>query len=76
VIDGKPDTIKPVRSLVEAGSEPDDSVVLPTDLLEQLGPETDSSIGDTMHAGDDEVEDPIAALDRLTELELPDPDAK
>ena len=74
VIDGKPDTIKPVRSLVESneGSE-DDSVVLPSDLLEQLD-DLPASIEDTIH--DDDDEDPIAALDRLAEIEIPDGDSK
>ncbi len=72
-VDGKPDTIKPVRSLVESaeGAE-DDSVVLPADLLEQVDDQAASGIGDTIH--DDDDDDPIAALDRLADLELPEGD--
>lgn len=74
VIDGKPDTIKPVRSLVESaeGAE-DDSVVLPTDLLEQIDAEAEDNIDDTLHDDDDD-DDPIAALDRLAEIEIPEGD--
>lgn len=72
-VDGKPDSIKPVRSLVDSaeGAE-DDSVVLPSDLLEQIDDEAASGIGDTIHNDDDD--DPIAALDRLADLELPEGD--
>lgn len=74
VIDGKPDDIKPVRSLVESSeAAEDDSVVLPTDLLEELDEET-GGIEDTIH--DDDEEDPIAALDLLAEIEIPDGDSK
>ena len=73
VIDGKPDTIKPVRSLVESSEGiGGGSVVLPTNLMEQIHEDTESSIGDTLH--DDDDDDPIAALDRLAELEVPEGD--
>lgn len=77
VIDGKPSKIKPVRSLVEAGQAMDDSaVVLPNDLMAQSNNLDSGGVGDTIHEDDDEQEDPIAALDRLAEIELPDSDGK
>ncbi len=76
VINGKPNTIKPVRSLVDSQEADDDeSVVLPTDMLEEIGSISDSGIGDTMHDSDED-DDPIAALDQLAEIELPDLDSK
>ncbi len=90
VIDGKPEGIKPVRSLVESpGDMQGSSLVLPADLMEVPDAPTDSGIGDTI-ADDlgeldsepgppidlDNGEDPIAALDRLAEMELPDTDGK
>lgn len=77
VIDGKPNVIEPVRSLVESAAEGDDSVVLPGDLLEQVMGDADpDSRAETLHDEDDEDEDPFAALDNLAELEIPDSDSK
>jgi pSer/pThr/pTyr-binding forkhead associated (FHA) protein len=73
MIDGEPAKIKPVRSLVDSEQDDDGSVVLPADLLEQPGDIVPGSIEDTIH--DDGDEDPIAALDRLAELEVPEADS-
>ena len=75
MIDGKPKTIEPVRSLVESAGDGDDSVVLPSDLLEQVMEPDPDSKADTIHDEDDD-EDPFEALDRLAELEVPDSDGK
>lgn len=98
VIDGQPEQLKPVRSLVETpGDMQGSSLVLPSDLMELH----DNPTGDTLHDGsadpddgtvdiddlvadelnghsddDDEDEDPIAALDRLADLDLPDSEAQ
>jgi pSer/pThr/pTyr-binding forkhead associated (FHA) protein len=80
VIDGKPEVIKPVRSLVDSPASLDDSVILPSELLEEASELDPDSASDTISSHDDEAggedggEDPIAALERLTELELPDTD--
>lgn len=76
VIDGKPRTIDPVRSLLDSAEDNDDSVVLPSDLLEQVMEPDPDSKADTIHDDDDDDEDPFDALDRLAELEVPDSDGK
>jgi pSer/pThr/pTyr-binding forkhead associated (FHA) protein len=79
VVDGKPEVIEPVRSLVEEGGDLDDSAILPSSLLEAAGdgPSGDSAGGsDTIsNLGNiDDDDDPISALERLSELEVPDVD--
>jgi len=80
VVDGKPEVIEPVRSLVETAGALDDSAILPSDLLEAAGQGSpgDSSSGgaDTVSGHEDigEDDDPISALERLSELEIPDDD--
>lgn len=78
VIDGKPEVIEPVRSLVDAAGTADDSVVLPSDLLEQVMESDPDSKADTLRHddGDSDDEDPFDVLDRLAELEVPDGDGK
>lgn len=73
VVDGKPDVIKPVRSLVDSPETMDDSGILTSDLLEELGEIDLDSKADTISDHDDD-EDPIDALEKLTEIELPDVD--
>ena len=76
VIDGKPDVIEPVRSLVDSPDPLGDSGILSSDILEEMGKaDIDDSKADTIsdHDDDDE-EDPIEALERLSEIELPDVD--
>ncbi len=77
VVDGKPEVIEPVRSLVESAEGLDDSAILPSDLLAEVGGAGADSQGDTIANQADAVEqeDPIAALERLTELEIPDADS-
>lgn len=78
VIDGKPDVIEPVRSLVDSPDPLGDSGILSSDILEEMGEvDIDDSKADTIsdHDDDDE-EDPIEALERLSEIELPDVDTK
>lgn len=76
VIDGKPDVIEPVRSLVDSPDPQGDSGILSSDLLEELGEvDVEDSKADTISDLEDEdEEDPIEALERLTEIELPDVD--
>jgi len=77
VVDGKPEVIQPVRSLVDSAAALDDSVILPSGLLQEAGASSSDSQGDTIANQADAVgdEDPIAALERLTELEVPDADS-
>jgi len=76
VIDGKPDVIEPVRSLVDSPDPLGDSGILSSDLLEEMGEvDIEDSKADTISDMDDEdEEDPIDALERLSEIELPDVD--
>ncbi len=78
VIDGKPDVIDPVRSLVDSPDPLGDSGILSSDLLEELGEvDREDSKAETIsdhEDGTDHGEDPIEALERLTEIELPDVD--
>lgn len=81
VIDGQPEGLKPVRSLVDSSENMQgSSLVLPTDLMELPNAPTASGTGDTITDNpadlDDDDEDPLAALDRLVEMELPDRDKK
>lgn len=71
VVDGKPGDIKPVRSLVDDPDALDDSVSLPSALIEELG-SADSATDTISGHPPQEDEDPIAALERLSELELPE----
>jgi pSer/pThr/pTyr-binding forkhead associated (FHA) protein len=75
VVDGKPEVIEPVRSLVESTESLHDSVILPSGLLEEAGDAPDGQ-DDTISNLADELddEDPMDALERLTELEIPDAD--
>ena len=88
VVDGKPDTIDPVRSLVEDDDKGgEDSDILPSDMLEEVGEapastdddDTISDIEDLINDSivsdnDDDDDDPISALDKLSEIDLPDSD--
>jgi len=79
VVDGKPEVIEPVRSLVEEAGGLDDSAIIPSDLLAAVGEGSpgDSDSGADTLSGDadiDDEEDPFSALDRLSELEVPDSD--
>jgi pSer/pThr/pTyr-binding forkhead associated (FHA) protein len=76
VVDGKPEVIEPVRSLVEDVSDLDDSVILPSGLLQEAGEVEDSASDTISNMDDDAAEDPIAALDRLAEIEIPDNDTQ
>lgn len=79
VVDGKPEVIEPVRSLVQDGGDLNDSAILPADMLAEA---SESSLGDSGGGADTvsghkdllEDEDPISALERLSELEIPEGD--
>ncbi len=76
VVDGKPEVIEPVRSLVEDVNSLDDSAILPSGILEDAGEVGDSASDTIPNMGDVEPEeDPIAALDRLSQIEIPDNDS-
>ncbi len=77
VVDGMPKVIEPVRSLVESAEGLSDSGILPSDLLAEMGGAGSDSQGDTIsnHTDPADEEDPLAALERLTELEIPDTDS-
>lgn len=77
VVDGKPSKIEPVHSLTQSPQGLDDSASLPSGLIEELGagPSGSGDSGaDTIsdHQAGDQEEDPLAALDRLAELEIPE----
>lgn len=79
VVDGKPEVIEPVRSLVENAAGLDDSALMSSDMLAgaSSGASAGASGADTVsghNEADDDGEDPISALERLSELEIPEND--